>query len=642
MQANSPQLIQVDQIKMILDPARIDREYQTFLADEDAYIERRFADLRDWDFPVYCAVNITITTKDGRAIPFILNRVQLEFLRCILEDLAAGKPVRILVVKDRQLGVSTIILIFFYWLTSLRPNRNTIVITHDMDSVHDFSSRLAAVIDEANDMLTPEIKAARREVIHFATPSGRGGHRKRGQGAGQNSKIRFFTCKKVSLGRSFTIQYAHISEAAFYGDLKPKVSVKKLLGSLAHAIPKVPGSILVIETTPNGLNEVAEIWDKATKGINEFRPVFLSSIGSDEYRDPLPENQTLDLCEAEESSGVPTRWGNEVAESKLIREELIKWYPDFYAKWGDKWLDREILARLNWRRQYIDGPCNGDKALFRREFPLTPQQGFEATGKNCFDLRSIGLMRKRVEEEGVQPRRYAYVGDPDSDNPKDQFRPDDYGPLVVYEGRREGVQYVLAADPAMGNPNSDPSALIVYAVSETEPHLREVASYNKIIKPDVFADLIYYLGKGYNNALVVVEDNPAGGGPIVNLHLHRQAKYERIYFRLDPYDKKAAPRPGFVTHERNRGTIITGLDLRIRNGEILLRTPLLLEQLEHFVELENGDMGAEPGYNDDLAMAAMIGVNASLRVYEQVIREGPPPGSVGDLKKKGVFKRGRR
>lgn len=640
MEAKSPQLIQVDQIKMILDPARINREYEEFLKDEDAYIERRFADLRDWDFPVYCAVNITITTKDGRAVPFILNRVQLEFLRCILEDLAAGKPIRILAVKDRQLGVSTVILIFFYWLTSLRANRNTIVITHDKDSVEDFSSRLGAVVDEAREELTPEIKAANRALIHFATPSGRGGDRKRGKGAGQNSKIRFFTCKKVSLGRSYTIQYAHISEAAFYSDLKPKVSVKALLGSLAHAIPKAPGSILIIETTANGLNEIAELWDKATKGVNEFRPVFLSSIGSDEYRDPLPEHQTLDLCEAEESSGVPTRWGNEVAESKIIRSQLIEWYPDYYAKWGDKWLERETLARLNWRRRYIDGPCNGDKALFRREFPLTPQQGFEATGKNCFDLRSIRLMRKRVEEEGIQPRRYVYVHDPDDDDPTHKFKADDYGPLVVYEAPRQGVQYVLSADPAMGNPNSDPSAVIVLAVSEVEPYLREAASYNKVVKPDILADLIYYLGTLYNIALAAPEDNERGGYA-VNLRLHKDLKYERLYFRLDPYDKKAAPRPGFVTHDRNRGAMITGLDLRIRNGEILLRTPLLLEQLEHFVELENGDMGAEPGYHDDLAMSAMIGVNASLRVYEQVIREGPPPGSVGDMKKKGVWKKKR-
>ena len=90
MEANSPQLIPVDRIKMIVDPARIEREYQAYLKEGDAYIDRRFADLRDWDFPVYCAVNITITTKDGQAVPFILNRIQRRLVEIILEEMAAG------------------------------------------------------------------------------------------------------------------------------------------------------------------------------------------------------------------------------------------------------------------------------------------------------------------------------------------------------------------------------------------------------------------------------------------------------------------------------------------------------------------------------------------------------------------------
>ena len=158
MEANSPQIIEFDQIKMIVDPERIRREYQAFLKEGDAYIDRRFTDLRDWDFPVYCAVNITITTKDGRAVPFLLNRIQLKLLEIILEELASGKPVRLLIDKIRQGGISTLILFFYYWLTTLRPNRNTLVITQDLESVENFSARVRAAMEEANATLTPSVK----------------------------------------------------------------------------------------------------------------------------------------------------------------------------------------------------------------------------------------------------------------------------------------------------------------------------------------------------------------------------------------------------------------------------------------------------------------------------------------------------
>lgn len=638
MNATSPQLIPVDRIKMIVDPVRIQTEYELYTVEGDAYIDRRFNDLCEWDFPVYCAVNITITTKDGRAVPFLLNRIQLRLFEIILEEMAAGKPVRLLIDKIRQGGISTVILFLYYWLTSLKPNRNGLVITQDLDSVTNFSSRVRAAMEEADPMLTPSIKNENKNLVHFGTATSRGGARKNRKGAGQNSRLLFFTCKKVSVGRSYTIQYVHLSEAAFYPDQKPKVTVKGILDSLAHSVPMLPGSMVIIETTPNGLNEIAVMWDEAVKGKNEFRAVFFPSVGSDEYRAPLPEGKTLQLCESEEASGVPTRWGNEVLESKIIRKQLVEWYPELYKKWGDKWLDREMYARLNWRRRYIDGPCRGDKATFRKEFPLTPQQGFEATGRNCFDLRSIGLMRQLVEEEGLQPRRFTYIHDPENYNAESKFKADEYGALAIYEKPQLGVQYVLSADPALGNPNSDPSALLVLAVSEESPYLREVASYSRITKPDVFAELIYYLGLLYNVAKVGPERNERGGY-VVCLKLHKDLKYGNLFYEFDTYAKKPADMPGFVTKDSNKATIVAGLDYRIRDAEILLRTPLLLEQLEHFVEAKDGELGAEPGYNDDLAMCAMIGVNISLKVHHWISKPEPPPGSIGDLKKRGIFKR---
>ena len=73
----------------------------------------------------------------------------------------------------------------------------------------------------------------------------------------------------------------------------------------------------------------------------------------------------------------------------------------------------------------------------------------------------------------------------------------------------------------------------------------------------MFAELINYLGILYNIALVGPERNERGGY-VVCLKLHKDLKYERLYFEFSAYDKKPAEEPGFVTKDSNKATIVAG------------------------------------------------------------------------------------
>src|SRR5262249_13392665 len=485
----------------------------------------------------------------------------------------------------------------------------------------------------------PPTKSERRDLIHFANPTAKGtgaGERKR-KGAGLDSRIMFIPCKRPSVGRSYTFQYCHLSEVAFWSEMKAKVSIKGVIGALSHAIPSDAGTCVFLESTPNGLNEAAEVWQEAVEGKNGYKAVFLSWIAFDDYRLSLKDGERLELSATEELSGQPTRYGNEKAEAKIIKEELKSWYPDFYERWGEAWLEKEILARLNWRRHHIDTACQGDKKIFRREFPLTPQQGFTATAKNCFDLQALSMMRQAVEEEGLQPLRYRYIHDPTNDNPEEKFAPDEFGALLIYERPQRGGLYVLAADCSQGIPNSgDPSAALVLKVEGD--FLSEVASYTQIVTPDVFAELLHYLGLLFGECLLGPENNEKGGFAVC-LKLHKELSYPNLYFRYDPYDRKAARQPGFVTKAANKSVLVTGLSMRIRDHDVLLRPPLLLDQLEHYVDLGDGELGGEPGWNDDLVSAALIATHLSTKVHEYVLKSEPPPGSIGWHMKKGALRR---
>jgi hypothetical protein len=605
------------------DLKRVDAEAAKYEADPEGYIERNFTALSQWDFPVYCAANVRITTKDGRTVPFRFNRVQRKLWEWFLEDIASGRPVRVFYLKARQMGVSTFVLCLLHWLTSLRPSRNALVLTQDTPSVENFNSRVRAILSEGHPLLTPPTITNKRDLIHFASPTA---ERKKGAGAGLDSRMIFMPAKRPGLGRSYTFQYALLSEICFWPTMKPAIDVDDKLGALRQALPEAAGTAIFMESTPNGKNRTEEIWNDAVKGVNGIRAVFLPWVALDSYRLPLREGETLDLCGAEEIGGQQTRYGNEVEEARLVRGQLKEWYPEEFARGGDAWLDREVQARLNWRRYYIDTACQGDKKQFRKEYPTTPAHGFEATSKNCFDLASLNALRNHVAEEGIQPKRFRYIHDPENENVNEKFAADPYGELVVYDLPTPGQQFVLAADPGMGIENSgDPSAAVVLAV----PDLKEVASFNAICSPDVFAEMCYYLGRLYNDALLGVENNERGGYA-ANLRLHRDLKYPRLFYRFDFYDKKAAGQPGFVTKATNKGILVSDLAQLIREHEILVRTPEAIEQLAHYVALDNGELCGAPGFHDDLVSALMIAVHLSTKIHQFPPRiEAPAKGTAG-------------
>lgn len=627
---NSAQLQKAD-----ADPIRLEAEAIEFERDPEAYIDKHYRRLVDWDFPLFCRLFVKITTKDGRLVPFILNRVQRQLWRWLIEDLASGKPVRWFIVKARQQGVSTLVLVFFYWLTSQRSTRNGLVLTHDESSVQNFNSRVRSLHAEVHPLLQSPTITNNRELLHFGTTTA---ERKKGKGAGLDSRLVFAPAKTAELGRSWNYQYALLSEFCIWPEVKPPIDVDDKMVSLNQAISELPGTIIIKEATPKGLNRTAEIWSDPTNG---YRKLFIPWVAFDEYRLPLLPNEELKLCGAEEISGQQTRYGNEIEESRLIAAALREWYPDEVAAGGKGWIEKEIPARLNWRRYYIDKKCAGSKTKFRQEYPTTASHGFMATSKNVFDFGSLELLRAHVEEEGIQPRRYRYIHDPENENLNEKFQFDEFGPLAIYEPPQVGGLYVIGGDAGMGVPNSgDPSALMVLKVSDDL--LEEVASYNQIITPDKFAELAYYLGLLFNKALLGIENNERGGYA-ANLKLHREMKYPRMYFKYDAYDKNAAPIPGFVTKPTNKSVLVTGLEMRIRDHEILLRSPLLIGQtnvpeqgqLFTYMDLGDGELGASPGHYDDLVSATLIATHLSTKVHQFIPRDDPPPGSIGHFMKHG-------
>ncbi len=588
------------------DAERVKPEITQWRRDPDGYISRRFIALSEWDFPAYAAGNIKIQNKVGRLVYFNFNRVQRQLWKWFLEDLAAGRPIRWYILKARQMGVSTWILALFYWLTSMRPNRNALITAHDEASTQNFNSRIRSIHAESHPLLKSQTILERRDVIQFGNKTT---ERQKGAGAGLDSRLIFSTAQRGELGRSYNFHAVLLSEFAIWPELG--IDVASQMVALNQTIAELPGTIVILETTAKGENAATEMYRDQSNG---YRKIFITWVAFDDYRSPMRRGEKLeDICTTDEVGGRPTRYGNEVEEARLIEDALRIWYAEDIkaATDADEWMRAEVQARLNWRRQTIDKKCLGNVQQFRKEYPTIAAHAFASTSRVIFDQHSVNLMREHLAAEALPARRFHYDHNPEETDANKKFQLSPFGQVHVYKMPEAGQTYVMAGDPGMGIPNSgDPSALIVLAV----PDLEEVASFNQIITPDKFAELAFYLGRIYNTALLGIENNERGGYA-ANLILSKQMHYPRLYYRFDPFDKKATAKPGFNTTDTNKSVMVSATQQTIRDHEILLRTPALLEQLDHYVLLPNGTMGGAPGWNDDLISALLIAVHLSTKIH---------------------------
>lgn len=80
---------------------------------------------------IYCESFLKIRDKKGRIIPFGFNPAQEEFYNIVREEHQKGKGVRIVLLKGRQMGFSTLIEGMFFAHSATSRNTSTLVMAHD-------------------------------------------------------------------------------------------------------------------------------------------------------------------------------------------------------------------------------------------------------------------------------------------------------------------------------------------------------------------------------------------------------------------------------------------------------------------------------------------------------------------------------
>lgn len=495
----------------------------------------------------YIEQYVKIRDKAGNIIDFIINEPQQRLYDIIKKLKEEKKPIRIVILKARQMGFSTLTESILFKETTTKFNVNTGIITHQDEATTNLFNMSKRIYDYLPDEMKPSLKNSNAKELIFDNE----------QGTGLKSKIKCMTAGGKGVGRSDTFNNLHISELAFWPGDK-----KVTLTGLLQAVPNLSNTIVIIESTANGFEYFKEIWDKAVKGENDFIPLFVGWNELKEYTMPYTGFElTLDEKELQ------------------IKYNLT-------------------LEQLSWRRWCIKNNCGGDIETFKQEYPINPFEAFISTG-SCYFNKEI-IINRIKEIENNQPLKVGYFSYTFNENKISNINwyDDEKGYIKIYKDVEKGHPYVLGGDTA-GEGSDNFTGLVIDNSSG-----KQVATLKKELDEDEYARQMYCLGMYYNTALIGIENNYSTY-PTKKI---KEYRYPKIYLREieDNIAEKIQDKFGFVTNKATRPIILSILKEILRDNVNWINDLEILKEALVFIKNEKGRPEAQLGEHDDLIMGLAI------------------------------------
>ena len=508
---------------------------------------------------------LKIRTKSGAVIPFRMNPAQEKLYSVARRQQEQGKPVRIIILKARQLGFSTLTEGLIFHACATRKNTNALIVTHREDATANLFRMSKLFYDELPGPIRPMLKASNAQELIFENPTRSA--KEKAERPGLRSRLRCATAGGKGIGRSDTLQCVHLSEYAFWPE-GPDGKAATLTGIL-QAVPAMPGTMVVIESTANGYEDFKERWDAAVAGENDFEAVFFAWFENPEYAmEPVPG----------------TEWDPEEREL-MERYSLTE-------------------GQMTWRRWCIANNCGGDLDMFRQEYPANPDEAFLHSGTGVFDNEQV-ILQRELAPECVQRGDFVWgesplspAGPGSSPQGAPEFVENEMGAVRIWKAPEEGHPYVLGGDTA--GEGSDWFTAVVIDNSSGE----QVATLRRQYSEPEYVRQVYALGMFYNAALVGLETN-FSTYPVMKL---QELGYPNQYAREreDTYTRQVKKSYGFRTDRQTRPRAIANLVEVFGNHPRWFRDAELLGEMLTFCYNEDHRPEALAGKHDDLVMAAAI------------------------------------
>lgn len=553
-----------------------------------------------YDFEYYALTRIKIKDKlTGQMVPFILNRGQRRLLQ-VMEEMRINRvPIRIILLKARQWGGSTLVQMYFFWVqTILAKGLSSSICAHVQDASRNILSMFSNAV--ANYPKIPY------QIPLELTP--KEGMQNARNIEGRECSITVGSAIKPDSIRSQSVHMAHFSEIGLYPTTANN-NPKDLIESVSSIIPNVPLSCIVYESTAKGVGNFFHTqWLRSKQGKTRFVPVFIEWFLIDIYSEPIEGDIQA------------------FAESLTEYEQYL-------------WSLGATLEAINWYRIKSSEMDNEDS--MKQEFPSDDVEAFRLSGEMVFDRNKLEQLRKgccNPIRKGELISKNCTISSirKDPTNKKRllenlSFEEDTKGKLKIWANPDRELnishRYLVVVDAGGRTRTSDPSCICVidrYWMSEGgSPEV--VAEWHGHTDLDILAWNATQIARWYNNALLVFESNTyeskeaifnKDGDSSEFIFSQIADVYTNLYSRT-PADKiveGVPPRYGFHTNKTTKPMIVHNYIACLRDMDegacYIERETACIDEAVIYEKKKDGSFGnvTGTGNHDDRLMTRMIGL----------------------------------
>jgi len=537
-------------------------------ASLDAVTRDRLRIVEDFEF--WCARCATIKDKVKCCdVPFIPNAPQRRLLAVMEQQRVARRPIRVMLLKARQWGGSTLVQLYMAWMQLVRHKGwNSLICGH----MHQTSKSIKRMYNLLLRHYPPELLDEGARQPQFTKLEGQPNVQ---QIDSRDCLVITASSRSEDAARGYDISMAHLSEVAFWPSSTmhdPNDVVRSVCGSVVLK----PDSVIVMESTANGVGDYFhDEWVRSQAGRSDKQAVF-----------------------------VP--WHEIGMYAQDVDDPMALWHEmDEYER--DLWDSGCTLEQVNWyhhkRREFHT------HERMMAEYPGTAVEAFMATGSCPFAVEHLERMQDRCTAlpllvGDIQGRGLAGAAAKEGIHLVKASN----GLLKVWQlpEDRRVVRYMVVVDIGGRSLGSDYSVIAVWRLPSPSSPPAVVAQWRGHIYHDQLAWKAMQLAAFYRNALLVVESNTltneaarAGESDYILQAVSRV--YGNVY-------QRERHKLGFHTNVKTKSQAIDTLIAAVRDGTYGEPDIDAVNEMRNYQDLGSGRYAARPGKHDDILMTRAIGL----------------------------------
>lgn len=537
--------------------------------------------------------------SSGPLIPFVWNKAQCHVWNIMAALIARKQPLELVVLKARQVGISTFFCAYLFWQMWRQTRYRAGVVAYEKKTtLKELNETMATFWDALPDGYKPQLrqvgKNARvsKEDVYFSD---------------RNSACDFVVQKERAL-RGVAKDGVLCTETSFYD------YADEFFGGFLPAMSRGPSSLLVMESSPED-GWFKDTYFHAKDGDNDRTAIFIPWWMCDDVYSRKIIKKGSKFIDAVTKRVIHISKSMRAKQRHLSRLAKAQYLPPI--------TDEQIW----WWICYCESKYQGDEEWMQQEFPDDDVTAFQRASRSAFKA-CLPMVHHSVEQaEEIFPDLAigTLVSDTYEDVSLDQtvtfieeerhgwINQENRPGLVMWEPPQPGYTYTIGADVADAEGEDDEEGERAFSVASVYccNTRHQVAEWRGHIDPTDLGDEIVKLGYFYHTALLCVERNNMG-----RLTEHRIKNQLRYPFRFRWPDWNTGPEA--LTKKEMWETNMTTKPMMIgtflkwcKDGLYKVSSPGLEDEMAHY-RIVRGKFTAKDRPADRIIAAAL-----SIQAVEQ-------------------------